>query len=140
MGSGETLDDGYRTKTISAGGNTTCTNSGSFKVPTILVVTGPVSAGATIVNAINYSDSSVDDVSETVTLVKSVPSGSTLEIDSLNREAVLVTGSTVENGRSYVSTLSDWIRLEPSSKATNTITFTASGGSCKVFFRSGWIG
>lgn len=139
-GSGETIEDGYRTKTISANGNAFFANSGSYKVPIILEVTGPVSSGATIVNEINYSDSSVEDISETVTLVKAVPSGSTLEIDSLNREAVLITGSTVANGRSYISTLSDWARFEPSSKATNKITFTASGGSCKVFFRSGWIG
>lgn len=139
-GSGETIEDGYRTKTISANANVAFVNSGSYKVPTILEITGPVSSGATIVNAINYSDSTVDDISETVTLVKAIPSGSTLEIDSLNREVVLVTGSTIENGRSYISTLSDWLRFEPSSKATNRITFTASGGSCKVFFRSGWIG
>jgi hypothetical protein len=140
MGSGETLVDGYRTKTLSAGGNSTFTNAGTFKVPTIIELTGPINAGATIVNAINYSDSMVDDISETITLVKAVPNGSTLEIDSLNRDAVLVTGSDVQNARSFISTLSDWVRLEPSSKATNTITFTGSGGSCKVYFKSGWIG
>jgi hypothetical protein len=139
-GSGESIVDGYREKTISANGNTTFTNTGTFKVPTILSIAGPVSAGATVVNAINYSDSTVDDISETVTVVKNIPSGSTLEIDSLNREVVLVTGSTVVNARSYISTLSDWIRFEPSSKATNTVTFTASGGTCTVSFRSGWIG
>lgn len=140
MRSGETLEDGYRTKTINANANATFLNAGSYKTPTVIEITGPVSAGATIVNAINYSDSAVEDISETITLVKSIPSGSSLEVDSLNREAVLVTGSTVESGRSYISTLSDWIRLETSAKATNTITFTGSGGSCKVFFRSGWIG
>jgi len=139
-GSGETIVDGYREKSISANGNTTCTNAGTFKVPTVLAIAGPVNAGATVVNAINYSDSSVTDVSETITIVTAIPSGSTLEIDSLNREVVLVTGSTVVNARSYISTLSDWIRLEPSSKASNTITFTASGGTCTVAFRSGWIG
>ncbi len=139
-GSGETIVDGYREKTISANGNTTCTNSGTFKVPTVLALAGPINAGATVVNAINYSDSSVTDISETITLVTAVPNGSTLEIDSLNREVVLVTGSTVVNARSYISTLSDWIRLEPSSKASNTVTFTASGGTCTISFRSGWIG
>jgi hypothetical protein len=140
MRSNETLEDGYRTKTLSNGGSAGFINAGSFKTPTIIALAGPINAGATVANVIDYSEVGVDTVTETITIVKNIPSGSTLEIDALNREVVLVTGSTVENARSYLSTLSDWLRLETSAKATNTITFTGSGGSCKVFFKSGWIG
>jgi len=137
---GTGIEDGYRVKTIAAGANSTFVNSGSTKTPTIIELTGPVAAGVTITNAINYSPEYGDDITETITVTTAVPSGSKLEIDTLNREAILVTGSTVVNGRSYISTLSDWIYLQPSFKGTNTIALSGSTGSAKIFYRSGWIG
>lgn len=134
------FEDGYRVKTIAAGANTGFINSGTTKSPLIIELTGPIAAGVTVTNAINYSDVYGDDVTETITVTTAVPSGSTLEIDTLNREAILVTDSTVVNGRSYISTLSDWIYLQPSFKGTNTIALSGSTGSAKVFYRSGWIG
>ena len=134
------FEDGYRVKKIAAGANAGFVNSGTTKSPTIIELTGPIAAGVTITNAINYSTEYGDDVTETITVTTAVPSGSTLEIDTLNREAILITGATVVNGRSYISTLSDWIYLQPSFKGTNTIALSGSTGSAKVFYRSGWIG
>jgi hypothetical protein len=141
---GANIEEGYRTKTLS-GTNQTVNNLGNTKTPVILELTGPVPAGATVQNAINYIDAGTTDVTETITVVKAVPSGSTLEVDTLNREAVLVTpgvGSapaTVENARSYISTLSNWFYIYPDSAASNLLKFTSTTGSCKIFYRSGWI-
>lgn len=135
-----TTEEGYRVKTIATTVATTFNNAGNTKTPVIVELTGPIPIGATIANAINYVDANKDDAIETITIVKAVPDGSTLEIDTLNREALLVTGSETENGRSYISTLSSWFFIQPDSKAANSITFTSSTGSCKVFYRSGWIG
>lgn len=135
---GTNIEDGYRTKAITTA--TPVNNSGNTKTPIIIELTGPVPEGATVANAINYLDAGKDDVTETITLVKAVPSGSTLEIDTLNREALLVTSGETENGRSYISTLSSWFYIQPDAKAENSLTFTSATGSCKVFYRSGWIG
>jgi hypothetical protein len=134
------FEDGYRVKTIAAGANSGFINSGTTKTPVIIELTGPIAAGVTVTNAVNYSDAYGDDVTETITVTTAIPSGSTLEIDTLNREAILVTGATVVNGRSYISTLSDWIYLQPSFKGTNTIALSGSTGRAKIFYRSGWIG
>lgn len=137
---GTDIEDGYRVKTIATTVQTTFNNKGNTKTPVIIELTGPVSVGATISNAINYVSSATDDVTETITLVKAIPSGSTLEIDTLNREALLITSGEIANGRSYISTLSSWFYIQPDSKAENKITFTSSNGTCKVFYRYGWIG
>jgi hypothetical protein len=137
---GTGIEDGYRVKTIATTVATVFNNAGNTKTPVIIELTGPIPVGATISNAINYVDSNKDDVTETITIVKAVPSGSTLEIDTLNREALLVTSGETENGRSYISTLSSWFYIQPDAKAENELTFTSSTGACKVFYRSGWIG
>lgn len=134
------FEDGYRVKTIAAGANSGFVNSGTTKTPLIIELVGPIAAGVTVTNALDYSAGYGDDVTETITVTTAVPSGSTLEIDTLNREAILITGATVVNGRSYISTLSDWIYLQPSFKGTNTIALSGSTGSAKIFYRSGWIG
>ena len=134
------IEDGYRIKTIATTVATVFSNAGNTKTPVIIELTGAVPVGATISNAINYIDTNKDDVTETITLVKAVPSGSTLEIDTLNREALLVTAGVAENGRSYISTLSSWFYILPDAKAENKLTFTSATGTCKVFYRSGWIG
>jgi hypothetical protein len=134
------FEDGYRVKKIATTVGTEFNNFGNTKTPVIIELTGPIPGGgvATITNKISYLDGS--EVEETITIVEEVPSGSTLEIDTLNREAVLVTGSNVVNGRSYISTLSSWFYIYPDIKAENEITFTSATGLCKVFYRSGWIG
>ena len=135
---GTNIELGYRTKSVS-GTDVTFNNLGNTRTPVIIELTGPVPAGATIRNSINYISSAIDDVIETITVVKAVPTGSKLEIDTLNREAILVTGDEVENARSYISTLSSWFYIQPDSKAANLLRFTSGTGSCKIFYRSGWI-
>jgi hypothetical protein len=134
------FEDGYRIKTLAAGTNSAFVNSGSTKTPIIVELIGPIAAGVTVINTIDYETGYGDDTTETITVTTAVPSGSKLEIDTLNREAILVTGDTIVNGRSYISTLSDWIYLQPSFKGTNTIALSGSTGSAKIFYRSGWIG
>jgi hypothetical protein len=138
------IESGYRTKTIANGVATVFNNAGNTRTPVIIELAGPIPAGSTVTNSIEYTDPNVDDVVEPITIVKEVPSGSTLELDTLNREAILVTpvsGSNplVENARSYISTLSSWFYVYPDLKAENSITFTGATGSCKIFYRSGWI-
>jgi hypothetical protein len=135
---GTNIELGYRTKSVSST-DITFNNLGNTRTPVIIELTGPVPAGATISNSINYTSAAIDDVVETITVVKAVPTGSKLEIDTLNREALLVTGSEVENARSYISTLSSWFYIQPDSKASNLLKFTSATGSCKIFYRSGWI-
>lgn len=141
---GSGIELGYRVRTLSST-NQTINNLGNTRTPVILELTGPIAAGTTIQNAINYIDPNTTDTTETITVVKAVPSGSTLEVDTLNREAVLVTpgtGSnpdTVENARSYISTLSSWFYIYPDLVASNLLKFTSTSGSCKIFYRSGWI-
>jgi hypothetical protein len=135
---GTGIESGYRIKTVSST-DLTFNNLGNTRTPVIIELTGPVPAGATISNAINYISAGTDDVTETITVVKAIPSGSKLELDTLNREAILVTGEEVENARSYISTLSSWFYIYPDSKAANVLKFTSATGSCKIFYRSGWI-
>jgi len=146
---GSAIELGYRVKTLSST-NQTINNLGNTRTPVILELTGPIASGTTIQNAINYIDAGTVDTTETITVVKAVPSGSTLEVDTLNREAVLVTpgvGSdpdTVENARSYISTLSSWFYIYPDSLASNLLKISppagsSATGSCKILYRSGWI-
>jgi hypothetical protein len=132
------FEGGYRVKPILTTVATEFSNTGNTKTPVIIELTGPIPEGATISNAIDYTYG--DPVTDVITLVKAVPSGSTLEIDTLNREAILITGGDAENGRSYISTLSSWFYIEPDFKAQNMLTLTSATGSCRIFYRSGWIG
>lgn len=138
--SGTDIQDGFRTKTIATATPTVFNNTGSTKTPVVIELTGPIPVNATIQNSIDYVSADEEDTVETIKVVKAVPSGSKLEIDTYNREVLLVTGSTIANGRSYISTLSAWVYVQPDSKASNTITFTSATGSCKIFYKSGWIG
>jgi hypothetical protein len=132
------FEGGYRVKPILTAVATEFNNTGNTKTPLIIELTGPIPEGATVSNAIDYTYG--DPVTEVITLVKAVPSGSTLEIDTLNREAILITSGNAENGRSYISTLSSWFYIEPDFKAQNMLTLTSATGSCRIFYRSGWIG
>lgn len=115
---------GAQTKTI--------TNSGNIRVPVIINITPGYSTGATIPSIKNTTNS------EEITFVENLTTGSTLEIDTYNREVLKVTGTTVASGRKYVNTISDWLYLEP---GVNSIT-TANMGTSTITFehRSGWIG
>lgn len=124
-------DGGYRTTNISSGG-TTISNAGNIRTPVIFEISGTYSSGtATITKTATGYDT------ETITGIDKNFSGN-LEIDTHNREVLTVNGSTIESGRTRVSTLIDWIYLEP---GNNTISFTGGSGlTCKMYYRSGWIG
>jgi hypothetical protein len=134
--------DGYRVATITSGTSweTTINNTGNVAVPVIIEIEGVSSVSdldlpPTITN---------EDSDQALELVGGVATGHKLEIDTYNREVLDVTYSAglvtnVENGRSKLAILAEWIYLEPGSNrlyVTNPVT----GSVWKVYYRSGWIG
>lgn len=138
--------DGYNITTITPSGGTgsaTITNVGNVAVPIIVELSKGFSvadpdAPATITNTENDQE---------ITIIGSTTSTNKLEIDTYNREVLDIEYDTVntdevvsvENGRAKVSVLIDWIYLEP---GDNEITLSGfpSGSTCKIYYRSGWIG
>lgn len=110
--------------TITSSG--TIVNRGNVRVPILIRVSGAATSSAQIKNT---------TTSQEIKFVQSKSTGSTLEIDTYNREVLLDTAGTISNGRQYIETLADWIYLEPGSNS-----FTASGATFEVEYRSGWIG
>jgi phage-related protein len=128
----EGAGDNYRIETISSGSSKVITNIGNYKVPIIFEITGAFSA----------STSSKVTISKTgggkIELIDGISAGQSLEIDTYNREILLVEGSSVLSGRDKAEALIDWISLEP---GDNTISFAgANGKSVSAYYRSGWIG
>lgn len=135
--------DGYDTEVLTAGVSGTAsasiTNSGDVAVPIII----EISANLVVANSspgscprIQIGDYYMDIVAGTDTDVR-------LEIDTYNREALKVTydGAAVdlvENGRSNLAVLVDWLYLQP---GANTVTLARfpQGTTCTVYYRSGWI-
>ncbi len=129
--------DGYNYKDISSGGSNTFTNSGNVPVPLVFEITGGLTS---------TSDSpaliTMPATGDTITIVDSVTSSQSLELDTHNREVLLVQGDTVVNGRAKAAVLVDWMYLPP---GTSTIEFedtsnASSSAKCRVYWRSGWIG
>lgn len=138
--------DGYQSANVTLGSSTTVTNTGNVPVPAIFVLTGGVSASANVIWTITNTPPAVGDDAESINLVGSVANTQVLEIDTYNREILLVTPGTpdvVVNGRNKAEILVDWIYLKP---GVNTITFARTGGTgsssnnCQILWRSGWIG
>jgi len=127
----------YNNVDINNGGTVTITNNGNIKVPVVIqlqgTMTGTTGSPIIITNTTR---------SEVLNVIDTIPSGETLEIDTYNREALSVTSSSVLNGRARLATLVSWIYLDP---GDNTIEFSVSGDTggsytCRVLYRSGWIG
>jgi hypothetical protein len=135
----EYLANTYSTTTLSNGGSNTFTNTGNIKTPIIFELTGTITGGE-ITNT--YTNFSGETVVETLSgITKSANTYST-EIDTYNRSVVRVDNSTSATtaARGDIGTYVDWIQLHP---GNNLIQFTTTGGSsqsCKVYYRSGWIG
>lgn len=135
----EYLANTYNNITIAGGASNTIANAGNIKTPVILELTGTITGG-TITNT--YTNSLGVSVTETIGgITKSGTSYST-EIDTYNRSVIRVDNSTSATtaSRSDINTYVDWIQLHP---GNNLIQFTTTGGSspsCKVYYRSGWIG
>lgn len=140
------VEDGYRTTTLTAASNGTAsasiTNTGNTPVPIII----ELSKGFTIPSAANPPtiENTSDTDKQTMSIIGATDSNSRLEIDTYNREVLDVDYTDenvpiVENGRAKISTLSEWIYLEP---GVNEIDLTgfAQGSTCTIYYRSGWIG
>lgn len=123
----EIVGDNYeagRTTTVSS--SATIVNKGNTRVPVYIRVSGAATSSAVITNT---------TTSQSINFVQSKGSGPVLEIDTYNREVLLDTSGVITNGRQFIKTLADWIYLEPGSNS-----FTASGATFVVEYRSGWIG
>lgn len=137
---GETPDpDGYDAKVISANSSEIIVNKGNVSVPVIFEIFSFLS----VPSAGDPPTITLDETEESIVLLSGTGTNERLEIDTYNREVLIVDYSVdtpaISNARSKVSVLVDWIYLQP---GENTITLTGfpSGSSCTVYFKSGWIG
>ena len=113
-------------RNVTVSGSATIVNTGNTRVPVYIRVSGSATANAQITNT---------TTSQTIRFVQAKSSGPVLEIDTYNREVLLDTSGTITNGRRFIATLADWIYLEPGPNS-----FTSSGATFVVDYRSGWIG
>lgn len=131
--------DGYRAATIASGGNITVTNHGNVPVPVVFEITGAL-AGVSSSSPATIFLGNTAGTDPTIKIIGTTTSAQTLEIDTYNREVLLVEGNTVLNGRSKAAVLVDWIYLQPGQNKLNfrdpSVGTTAS---CRVLWRSGWI-
>jgi hypothetical protein len=140
----EYLEDTYRTATLSRGSNTTITNAGNTRTPFIFEITGTTASGEKLTIQNEYQKDGVT-VTERITGIVKTGSGYTTEIDTYNRNVIRVTrtGGVVTStvsARADIDSYVDWLQLYP---GNNKITFTSTGSStvsCKINYRSGWIG
>ena len=130
----EGAGDNYRVETISSGSSKVITNQGNYKVPVIFELEGPFTASSSSNVVIQKTSGETGSIE----LIGGISSGQSLEIDTYNREILLIEGQTVLSGRDKAEALIKWIFLEP---GDNTISFSgASGKTLNVYYRSGWIG
>ena len=136
-------DDGFSSTAIttsSGSGSASITNTGDIAVPVVL----ELSSGFTIPSSSTPPTITNSTNGQAIPIIGGTAASNKLELDTYNREVLNVEYSGGEvvssaNGRSKVSVLVDWIYLEP---GENTITLTnfPTGGTCTVYWRSGWIG
>jgi hypothetical protein len=136
-------DDGYDTEVLEPSSGTasaTLTNTGNIEVPILI----ELSQGFAVSNPSIPPKIRNNTTDQEMSIIGSTVSTNRLEIDTYNREVLDVryqSGQVVEvsSGRSKVSTLSDWIYLEPGNNTIIISNFPA-GSSCTIYYRSGWIG
>lgn len=133
--------DGYDTEVLTPSSFTkTLVNSGNTPVPILI----ELSLGLTVANPANPPRITNVATDQNISIVGSTDATNRLEIDTYNREVLdvrYVSGVAVDvqSGRSKVSTLSDWIYLDPGNNPIAISNFPA-GSSCTIYYRSGWIG
>jgi hypothetical protein len=135
--------DGYNTQVFTPSSGTasaTLTNLGNIEVPILI----ELSQGFTVSNPSTPPKIRNNKTDQEMLIIGSTVSTNRLEIDTYNREVLDVrysSGEVVEvsSGRSKISTLSDWIHLEPGNNTIIISNFPA-GSSCTIYYRSGWIG
>jgi hypothetical protein len=140
----EDPDDGYSSTTIttsSGTGQATISNGGgNVSVPII----AELSSGFTLPGSSATIKNTTANPDQTITIIGETSASNRLEIDTYNREVLDVeySGATVVssvNGRAKVSVLVDWIYLEPGDNVIELAGFP-TGGTCTIYWRSGWIG
>ena len=118
----------------------TITNSGNIAVPVVFELRGGL-ANVTETDVALIRNVTSD---QTITIVGPVTSSQTLEIDTYNREVLVVSnsGADVVSGRPKTETLLDWIYLQPGDNRLSFYDSSTSPSSaiCRVYWRSGWIG
>ena len=133
--------DGYDTEELTPSlPLKTLINSGNTPVPILI----ELSQGFTVANPSTPARITNTTTDQAISIVGSTESTNRLEIDTYNREVLDVEYDSgdvinVESGRSKISTLSDWIYLDPGINVLTLINFPA-GSSCTIYYRSGWIG
>lgn len=130
-------EDGYEYVDIDSGSTGSVVNSGNVPVPLVFEISGALTSTASNTTAIINTTSG-----DQIDIVSTLDSDQTLEIDTYNREIIVVDGATVTNGRSKAAVLIDWIYAAP---GTSVISFedtsnASSTAACRVYWRSGWIG
>lgn len=131
------LANTYNNITLSSGGSNTIANSGNIKTPVIFELSGTITGGQ-ITNT--YTNSEGESVTETLGGITKASASYTTEIDTYNRSVIRVQSGVTTASRGDINAYVDWIHLHP---GNNLIQFTTTGGSsqsCKVYYRSGWIG
>jgi phage-related protein len=144
----EEPSDGYRKEIITpissgptaGSAEVTLTNAGNISVPIII----ELSKGFTVASELTLPSITNTTSDQEITIVEGTSATNQLEIDTQNREVLEVTYDSdqvtnVANGRAKVSTLIDWIYLEPGDNEIALANFPA-GSTCTIFYRSGWIG
>lgn len=136
--------NGYDTEILTAGvsgtASATITNSGNEAVPIII----EISQNLVVADSAIGSCPRIQIGSEYIDIVAGTDANVQLEIDTYNREALKVTYSSgvvslVENGRSNLSVLVDWLYLQPGDNTVTLARFPQST-TCTIYYRSGWIG
>lgn len=136
--------DGYRLVTLTPSSPTIAINNiGNTNVPVVI----ELSKGFTVSNPTNPPTITNSSTDQEMRIIAGTTANNQLEIDTYNREVLDVEYDTVEpdkvvtveNGRAKLSVLSEWIYLKP---GVNNISITrfSAGSSCKIYYRSGWIG
>jgi hypothetical protein len=139
----EENEDGYRVEVItpvSGSAELSIVNEGNISVPIII----ELSDGFTVSDPLASPSITNATTDQEITIIEGTPSTSRLEIDTYNREVLEVTYVSnqvinVANGRAKVSTLIDWIYLEPGENEIALADFP-TGSTCTIYYRSGWIG
>lgn len=131
-------NNGYKSNTIASGGSVVISNSGNTRTPIIFELTGTITGGA-ITNTYT-NELGVQGTISTIGGITKSSNSYTTEIDTYNRSVIRNTSGTLTSARADINAYVDWIYLYP---GNNTLTFTTTGGSspsCKINYRSGWIG
>jgi hypothetical protein len=132
------IEPPFRVHTLSRGQSVTLVNRGNTKTPFIFEISGTTATNETLTIRNTYNGGVVQTLGSIVK--PSTGTAYTTEIDTYNRTIQRVAGGVATPSRSDANSFVDWLQLYP---GENTVSFTSSGSSsvtCKIYYRSGWIG